>query len=66
MKFRPENRSNPFDNWLIRLCAHAAAQGGMYLAIYWSVVEGSWIPLAVAFATFIGVESLWLYYRLRC
>ncbi len=41
MKFRPENRRNPFDNWLLNLCAHAAAQGGMCLAIYWSVVEGS-------------------------
>ncbi len=64
MKFRPENRRNPFDNWLLNLCAHAAAPGDICLAIYWSVAEGSWIPLAVAFAILISVEGPWLY-RLR-
>ncbi len=65
MKFEPERRRNPFDHWAVALCAHAAAQGGLALAIYGSLVERSWVPVAMASAAVIGLEGLWLYYRLR-
>ena len=65
MKFRPEKRRNPFDNWLVNVCAHVAAHAGMVIAIYWSLTFHSWVPLIVAFAVLIGIEGLWLYYRLR-
>jgi CHASE2 domain-containing sensor protein len=65
MKFRPDTRRNPFDNWVVALVAHAAAQVGMAVAIYWSLMERSWVPVAAAFVAVMGVEGLWLYYRLR-
>lgn len=65
MKFRPEKRKNPFDNFAVSMCAHVVGLGGAAAGIYWSVMDQSMMPLGLAFLVLTGLEGAWPYYSLR-
>jgi hypothetical protein len=65
MKFRPDKRRNPFDDFALSFCTHAVALGGTGMAVYWSAMDHSFMPLGLAFAVLTGLEGLWMYYSAR-
>ncbi|HEY8879844.1 MAG TPA: hypothetical protein VIN03_19905 [Roseateles sp.] len=65
MKFRPDERKNPFDNLALAIAVHAVSLGGMGLAVYWSLMDHSFLPLGLAFVVLSGLEGLWMYYGAR-
>ncbi|MGM9479851.1 hypothetical protein ACS5PN_01505 [Roseateles sp. NT4] len=65
MKFQPDKRRNPLDSWPLGVAVHAVSLGGAGLAVYWSLVDHSLLPLGLAFLVLSGLEGLWMYYGTR-
>ncbi|MGJ7501126.1 hypothetical protein ACSFBF_12270 [Variovorax sp. ZT5P49] len=65
MKFSTPRRRNPFDNPLIAFVTHIAALGIACAAGYFSLREGTWVPLIAGLGFVTLMEAAWLYYRLR-
>ena len=53
--------SNQPDNPLTRLLLHGIALAAMALAIYVSLQQGSWVPIALGLLIVLLLEVVWLY-----
>ena len=65
MKFAPDRRANPFDNPFLAWLVHVMATGAACISGYYSLVEGTFVPLIYGAAVVLAMEALWLYFRLR-
>lgn len=65
MKLKPACSPNPFDNILLAWLLHVTVTCGACLAVYFSLTEGSLVPLYIGLAVITALEGVWLYYRLR-
>lgn len=65
MNFLSPRRANPFDNVVLALLLHAAATGGMFLALFMAIAKNTFTPLYLGFAVLAVLEGFWLYFRLR-
>lgn len=64
MMFRFKRRRNPFYNPFLTLLGRFIGIGGMCVAVYFSLVEGTLSPLYVAFAVLTILEMVLFYSRL--
>lgn len=65
MKFDTEKNKNPFDNFLLAGAVHTATVCGAVVAAYFSLTNGTLVPMYLAGGVILVLEGAWLYYRLR-
>jgi hypothetical protein len=65
MKFASDRRVNPFDNPFLAWLVHVVVAAVACISGYYSLVEGTFVPLAYGAAAVFAMEALWLYFRLR-
>jgi hypothetical protein len=65
VKFMLARRRNPFDNPFLAWLVHVVVAGAACAAVYYSLAEGTLVPLYIGGAFVLSLEAVWLYYRLR-
>ncbi len=65
VKFAATRRNNPFDNPLLAWFVHVLTAGLACVAVYYSLVEGTLVPLCIGGGAILFLEGIWLYFRLR-
>jgi hypothetical protein len=65
MKFSSNRRANPFDNPFLAWALHVMVAGVACISGYYSLVMGTFVPLAFGAVVILAIEAVWLYFRLR-
>jgi hypothetical protein len=65
MSFASDHRMNPSDNPFLAWLVHVVVAAVACICGYYSLVEGTFAPLACGAIAVFAMEALWLYFRLR-
>jgi hypothetical protein len=65
MTIQTPRRSNHFQNPLVQMLLHLIALGVAAASIYFALLQGTWVPIAVGFVVIATVEAVLLYFKLR-